>query len=176
MTKLGRKLLSVVCVAVTGVLAGCGSTQAAIPKKFCEVPVRESALSPLLPSGSSIKQNYAAGEARPGTGCTLSVDGHQILFADINRWDRAPEPTDWNTVGTQYKYVAQRKVSFPGYAAIGSEEAIVQATCNTRTAYMSVTIYFRGSRVEESPAGYKKLLRFVDDFVPGVTKKFDCTK
>ena len=176
MAKLKRGTVVLVCVAVLGASTGCGSTPPEIPDGFCHVPVKKSALSPLIPNGDSTKQEFTAAQARPGAFCTLHVDSHQVLFAEIARWDRASEPVDWNKVGSPYKYAAKREVSFPGYASIGSGNAIVEATCSTRTGYMSFDIYFRGDRVEETSNGYKKLLQFVNDFVPGATKKFDCTK
>lgn len=41
---------------------------------------------------------------------------------------------------------------------------------------MSFAVYFSGDRVEDTPLGYKKLLRFINDFVPRETDKFGCTK
>ncbi|SFY50751.1 hypothetical protein STEPF1_04006 [Streptomyces sp. F-1] len=103
------------------------------------------------------------------------MDGRGVLSVSVLRWDRAPEPTDWGKVGSPYKYAAQRKVAFAGYASIGSDHAVVQATCNTRNAYMSVEVDFWGDRVENTPTGYKKLQRFLNSFVPEETKKFGCT-
>ncbi|WP_371645623.1 hypothetical protein [Streptomyces mirabilis] len=176
MTKLRRKTAAVLSTAVLGAGAGCSSAHATVPAEFCKVSVEKDSLAPLIPNGSSIKQKYTAAEAQPGASCTLRVDGHQVLFVDIVRWDRAPDPVDWNKVGSPYKHAAQRPVSFPGYASIGSDHAIIQAKCNTHTAYMSFAVYFSGDRVEDTPLGYKKLLRFINDFVPRETDKFGCTK
>ncbi|MGW4319486.1 hypothetical protein ACWEMW_09855 [Streptomyces sp. NPDC004684] len=123
-----------------------------------------------------MKQTYTASEVQPGAGCALSAGGHRVLYVDIARWDRALDPADWRADGAPYENAAERAVSFPGQAAIGSNGATVQATCTTRTAYMTFGVYFFGDRVENTPTGYKKLQRFLDDFVPKETKKFGCTK
>ncbi|MBJ7002726.1 hypothetical protein ACFYOR_34420 [Streptomyces griseofuscus] len=176
MAKSRRTAQLALCGVFVLVMTGCSKTQPGIPDSFCHVPVNHSALSPLVPNGDSLKQKYTPFESHPGAQCDLSVDGRGVLSVAVNRWDRAPDPTDWNKVGTPYKYAAQRKVAFPGHASIGSDRAVVEATCNTRTAYVSVVVDFWGDRVEDTPTGYKKLLRFVNDFVPRETKKFGCTK
>lgn len=165
-----------VLTAMVGTVAGCGNGQPAIPEEFCRVPVGKSSLQPLIPNGDSIKQKYVAAQSKPGAFCHLYVDGHQVLFVTMMRWDRVPEPTDWSKVGARYKYAAQREVAFPGHASIGSHHAIVQATCDKRTAYMSFVVDFSGDRVEGTAGGYKKLQRFINDFVPRETQKFDCTR
>jgi hypothetical protein len=164
------------CVVVMGAVAGCSSTHATIPAEFCKVPVSKESMAPLIPDGGSVKQTYTATEAQPGAACALSVDGHRVLYVDITRWDRAPDPVNWQAIGSPYKYAAERAVSFPGHATIGSDRAVVQATCTSRTAYMSFAVYFWGDRVDKTPDGYKKLQRFVNDFVPKQTEKFGCTK
>ncbi|MER6067563.1 hypothetical protein ABT187_01645 [Streptomyces sp. NPDC001817] len=164
----------ILSVTVMGTAAACSEKSIAIPDDFCRVPVQT--LSPLVPDGDSLKQDYTALEARPGAACNLWVDSHNVLSANVTLWDRAPDPTNWNEVGNQYKYVAQRKVAFAGHAAIGSDHAMVEATCSTHTGYLSVSLSLSGDRVEDTPTGYKKLQRFIDDFVPKETKKFDCTK
>ncbi|WP_190181488.1 hypothetical protein [Streptomyces naganishii] len=166
-------MVAIICASVMGTATACSKKSLAIPDNFCHVPVQT--LSPLVPDGDSLKQDYRALEATPGAACNLWVDGHNILYADVTLSTRAPEPTNWNKVGTQYKHVAQRKVAFPGHAAIGSDHAIVEATCSKNTGYLTVSLYFFGDRVDDTPTGYKKLLRFVDDFVPKQTKKFGCT-
>lgn len=174
MAKLARGMAVLVCMSVAGLAAGCSKDRPTVPEKFCHAPVKKSSLEPLLPNGDSVDQRYAENQAQPGASCTLRVDGHQVLYVEVVRWDRAPEPVDWNRVGSPYKNAAKRDVSFAGYASIGSENAIVRATCNKRNAYMSFDIYFRGDRVDGTPSGYKKLLNFVNDFVPQEAKKFDC--
>lgn len=164
------------CTAAMGAVAGCStSTQATVPADFCKVPVSKAALSPLMPHNGSVKQTYYAFEGQPGAGCTLSVGGHKVLYIDIQRYDRAPDPADWKPKATPHKYAAERAVSFPGHAAIGSDGAVVRATCTSGNAYMVFGVYFFGDRVENTPTGYKKLQRFVNDFVPRETKKFHCT-
>ncbi|MEU4931072.1 hypothetical protein AB0G54_31985 [Streptomyces yokosukanensis] len=165
---------ALLCSAVMAAAAGC-STHATVPADFCKVPVSKAALSPLIPHDGSVKQTYTTLETQPGAGCTLSADGHRVLYVDIMRSDRTPDPVDWKTVGTPYKYAVERAVSFPGHAVIGSDHAVVQATCTSRTAYMSFAVYFFGDRVENTTTGYKKLQRFVNEFVPRETKKFHCT-
>lgn len=172
-----RRVAALLCSAVMGAAVGCSSNkQAAVPDEFCKVPVRNSSLASLIPNGDSVKQKYTAAQSRPGAFCTLSVDGHRILFVETMRWDRAPDPVDWTKVGSPYKHAAEREVSFPGHASIGSDQAIAQATCSTRTAYMTFDLSFSGDRVEDTSTGYKKLQRFINDFVPRETAKFGCTK
>ncbi|WP_225835958.1 hypothetical protein [Streptomyces sp. NK08204] len=163
------------CTVAMAALAGCGDTHAAVPAEFCKVPVPKAALSPLIPRGESAKQTYVATEAQPGAACALSADGHRVLYVDVMLWDRGPDPVNWKTVGAPYKYAAERPVSFPGHASIGSDHAVVQASCTSRTAYMSFAVYLFGDRVENTPTGYKKLQRFIDALVPRETKKFGCT-
>ncbi|WP_329572492.1 hypothetical protein [Streptomyces sp. NBC_01361] len=40
---------------------------------------------------------------------------------------------------------------------------------------MTFNVQFAGDRVADSSSGYKKLQRFLDDFVPAVTEKVECT-
>ncbi|MFJ5034492.1 hypothetical protein ACIQB5_42060 [Streptomyces sp. NPDC088560] len=175
MVKAWRTVPLAFCGTVVLTVAGCSKTQPSIPDNFCHVPVNNSALASLVPDGDSLEQKYTPFESHPGAQCDLSVDGRGVLSVAVNRWDRAPDPTDWSKVGSPYKYAAQRKVAFPGHASIGSDRAVVEATCNTKTAYVSVVVDFWGDRVENTPTGYKKLQRFVNDFVPRETKKLDCT-
>lgn len=174
--KTRQVVTSALCGAMVVAVAGCGKQQPDVPSDFCHVPVGSSALSPLVPDGDTLKQRYTPFRSNPGAQCDLSVDGRGVLSVSVMRWDRAPEPTDWNKVGSPYKYAAQRKVAFAGHASIGSDHAVVQATCTTRTAYMSFEADFWGDRVENTPTGYKKLQRFLEDLVPKETKKFGCTK
>ncbi|MFE3634339.1 hypothetical protein [Streptomyces sp. NPDC059168] len=176
MANLMRGAAALLCVSVAGLIAGCSKSQPAIPEEFCRVPVKKSALEPLIPNGDSVNQKYRENEAQTGASCTLHVDSHQVLFVEMVRWDRLPESVNWSKVGSPYKHAAKREVSFPGHASIGSENAIVQATCDKRTAYMTFDMYLRGDRVDDTPKGYKKLQSFVNDFVPRETKKFGCTK
>ncbi|MFB8177730.1 hypothetical protein ACFC8N_17040 [Streptomyces sp. NPDC055966] len=169
-----RKVAALLCGTVMAAAAGC-STHATVPADFCKVPVPKAALSPLIPDNGSVKQTYTALEAQQGAGCALSVGGHRVLYVDIMRWDRAPDPADWSGADAPFEYAAERSVPFPGHAAIGSNGATVRATCTSRTAYMTFGVYFFGDRVENTPTGYKKLQRFVNDFVPRETKKFHCT-
>ncbi|UWE13346.1 hypothetical protein [Actinacidiphila bryophytorum] len=74
-----------------------------------------------------------------------------------------------------FAYAAERPVPFPGHAVTGSNRASIQATCVSSESYISFAIYFSRDRVENTPTGYRKLLRFVNDFVPKETKKFNCT-
>ncbi|KOV62411.1 hypothetical protein ADK64_24035 [Streptomyces sp. MMG1121] len=169
--------MALMCTAVLAAAAGCSSsTHATVPTEFCKVPVPKEALSPLIPKDGPVKQTYAALEGQPGAACALSADGHRVLYVDITSWDRAPDPVNWKTEGSTYKFAAERAVSFPGHAAIGSDGAVVQANCTSRNAYMMFGVYFFGDRVENTPTGYKKLQRFVDALVPKETKKFGCTK
>ncbi|MFF1835327.1 hypothetical protein ACFVXE_14120 [Streptomyces sp. NPDC058231] len=174
MKKLKHWAVALACVATMGTASGCGSSLS-VPDKFCQVPVKRSALSPLVPEGDALAQKYSESQAQPGAACILSVDDHQVLSVNLLRWDHAPDPVNWKAVASPYKHAAKRDVSFPGGAVIGSDQAVVQANCDSPSAYMSFTFFFRGARVEESAGGYKKLQHFIDDFVPRETKKFDCT-
>ncbi|MER6027920.1 hypothetical protein [Streptomyces sp. NPDC001851] len=167
-------VVALLCGVVMAAAAGC-STHATVPADFCKVPVSKAALSPLIPDNGSVKQTYTALEAQQGAGCALSAGGNRVLFVAITRVDRAPDPADWSAADPPFKNAAERAVSFPGHAAIGSNGATVLATCTSRTAYMTFGIDFFGDRVENTPTGYKKLQRFVNDFVPRETKKFHCT-
>ncbi|MFF9407351.1 hypothetical protein ACF1B0_17770 [Streptomyces anandii] len=166
-------MAAILSVAVMATAAACNKKSLAVPDEFCRVSVKN--LSPLVPDGDSLKQDYTALQARPGAACNLWVDNHNILSVNLMLFDGAPEPTNWDDVGKQYKYMAQRKVVFAGHAAIGSDHAIVEATCSTRTGYLSVSLDFSGGRVENTQTGYQPLQRFLDDFVPKETKKFGCT-
>ncbi|SOD82735.1 hypothetical protein [Streptomyces sp. Ag109_G2-15] len=137
MKKSGRMVTALLCTALMAAAAGCSSTRATVPAEFCKVPVPKGVLSPLIPKNGSVKQTYTATQAQPGAACALSVDGHRVLYVDITRWDRAPDPVNWKTVRSSYKYAAERDVSFPGHASIGSDRAVVQANCTSQNAYMS---------------------------------------
>ncbi|MEV6838642.1 hypothetical protein AB0N17_29710 [Streptomyces sp. NPDC051133] len=165
---------ALLCGIVMAAAVGC-STRATVPADFCKVSVPKRALSPLIPDNGSVKQTYTALEGQQGAGCALSAGGNRVLFVAITRWDRTPDPADWKASAAPYKYAAERAVSFPGHAAIGSNGAVVRATCTSRTAYMSFGVDFFGDRVENTPTGYKKLQSFVNEFVPRETKKFHCT-
>jgi hypothetical protein len=41
---------------------------------------------------------------------------------------------------------------------------------------MTFDLSFSGDRVEDTSTGYKKLQRFINDFVPRETAKFGCTR
>lgn len=155
--------------------AGC-SNSIAVPKEFCGVPVESESLSPLLPDEGKLKGWHADMESRPGIFCNISVDRTVILYASVQYYDRPPEPVDWKAVASRNEQAAKRGLAFPGEGIVGSKAAIIVAKCNTPTAYMDVTVDFNGSRVEDSPEGYKKLQRFIEDFVPRETKKYGCTK
>ncbi|MFE3181617.1 hypothetical protein ACFXKR_12155 [Streptomyces violascens] len=172
-----RAVAALWCSAAMAAAAGCsGSTHAAVPAEFCKVPVSKTALSPLIPDNGSVKQTYDATEGQPGAGCALSAGGHRVLFVAITLSDRAPDPAGWKASAAPYKYAAERAVSFPGHAAIGSDGAVVQATCTSRTGYMTFGVDFFGDRVENTPTGYEKLQPFIDDFVAKETKRFGCAK
>lgn len=174
-----RAAAAAVCAAVLAAAAGCsGSPRAVVPEKFCEVPVSEAALAPLLPEHGKVSQTYGGGKNPPGAGCALTVGGRQALAASFGRTDHAPDPVDWSKGGELWgwaPYAEERPVSFPGHAVIGPDRAEVRAYCTSPTSYMGFEIDLLGEKVEDTPTGYKKLLRFVNDFVPNATKKFGCT-
>ncbi|MFI2432036.1 hypothetical protein [Streptomyces sp. NPDC018693] len=175
MSKFNRISAIALCVTTVLATASCGSSTLSIPDEFCRTPTEKSALSPLIPEGENLQQKYKETQARTGAFCTLKVDGHQVLFITIQKYDRKPDPVDWEIVASTYKNAAKRKVSFAGGAVIGSDRGVVQATCDSTSTYMSFAIDFRGDRVEDSAQGYKKLQRFIDDFVPRQTKRYECT-
>ncbi|OIK25889.1 hypothetical protein [Streptomyces malaysiense] len=170
-----RLAAALLCTAVMAVTAGC-STPATVPADFCKVPVSKTALAPLIPHDGPVRQTYYATEGQPGAGCALSAGGHRVLFVAFATWDHDPDPGAWKGSAAPYKYAAERPVSFPGRAAIGSNGASVRALCTSPDTYMTFGIYFFGDRVENTPNGYKKLRPFIDDFVPKETKKFGCTR
>ncbi|MFI1534390.1 hypothetical protein [Streptomyces anandii] len=173
MMRLRVAVAVILSATVMATAAACSKKSLAIPDEFCRVSVNN--LAPLVPDGDSAKQDFTALEARPGAACNLWVDNHNVLSVNVMLLDGASDVSNWNDVGTQYKHMAQRKVTFAGHAAIGSDHAIVEATCTARAGYLSVSLDFSGDRVENTPTGYKKLQRFLDDFVPKETKKFGCT-
>ncbi|WP_432584611.1 hypothetical protein ABVG11_00815 [Streptomyces sp. HD1123-B1] len=177
MKKNRSGLAVLVCAVMMLAASGCRDQGLAVPQKFCHAPVKKSSLSPLLPDGESLKLTYSASGGGPAY-CDVQVDGHLILSAMVARWDRKPGPATGEEVGSPHEDAAKREVSFPGYASFGSSIAIVRAKCDSASAsrYVSVVLDFYGERVDESPTGYKKLLRFVNDLVPGLTKNFHCTK
>ncbi|MFF0969854.1 hypothetical protein ACWDQO_26855 [Streptomyces sp. NPDC003703] len=177
MKKLHPTAAAVVCAGLLGAAAGCSDTKLAVPDDFCQTSVDHSALSPLLPGSGEVKQTHEDFESpRAGSACTLKVDGHLVLSVNALRSDGKPGPRDWKKVADTYRYAAERDVSFPGTAVIGSDRAVIEALCTKRSAYMSFAVYLYGDRVENTTTGYKKLQRFLDDFVPQVTKRFECTK
>ena len=154
---------------------GCAGKDLAIPERFCEVPVAESALSPLVPEGEDLEVEYNELKAQSGAACSLTVDNQSVLAVNLQYWDRPPDPVNWKAVASTSKNAKKRGVSFMGDAVIGSDHAVVQAKCDSPKAYMSFVFHFRGDRVEDAPGGFRKLQRFIDDFVPAETKRFKCT-
>ncbi|MBO1334126.1 hypothetical protein [Streptomyces sp. VRA16 Mangrove soil] len=155
--------------------AGCSSEDLAIPNELCKIPVSKSALSPLLPSGDELQQSYETLQSQTGATCLVKVDGKVVISATILKYEKKPEPVDWPAVAKKYGNAATRDMPFPGAGVIGSDRAIVEAHCDKGSSYMDFNIRLSGEGIDESPKGYKKLQRFVNDFVPAQTKKFGCT-
>ncbi|WP_438292525.1 hypothetical protein [Streptomyces sp. HUAS TT7] len=164
-----RILLAVLMLAL--VATGC-STSIDIPKTFCDVPVRSDSLSPLLPSEGEVRASK--GELRD-TICDLSVGGIQTLSIRIAKIDKQLPPEDWTNAMAEYTRGARRTTTFPSTAVIGGNGALITANCGSPSAYVLFDVYFTGEQVEDSEAGVKKLQRFLEDFVPNVTKKLGCT-
>lgn len=177
MTAGPRRTALLLCAAALTTATACSGSnpRATVPEEFCKVPASKTALSPLIPDRGPVRQTYDAYASMGGAGCTLTAGGKQVLFVVIARWDHAPDPGDWKEYDERYKYAVERPVSFPGRAVIGSDRALVQATCASPKSYISFNVSFSGDRVEDSAIGFEKLLRFVNDFVPQETKKFNCT-
>ncbi|WP_188273900.1 hypothetical protein [Streptomyces sp. CBMA152] len=155
--------------------AGC-SKAVDVPGEFCGVTVSKQSLSPLLPHSGNLKEEEFDLPSHPGATCGINIGGTRILTGTVQYFDRAPEPVDWNRVASRYKQGRKRQLLFPGEGVIGSRSASIEAKCTSAAAYVDVTVHFNGSRVDDSPEGYKKLQRFIEDFVPSATKKYGCTK
>lgn len=174
MTGLPRRAAALLCTTAVATVAACSSSpRAVVPEEFCEVPMPKASLAPLIPDHGPVRQTYDAYKGWGGAGCTLTAGGKQIIFVVIAHWNHAPAPESWQDYDERYAYAVKRPVDFPGRAVVGSDHALVQATC-TSSSYLSLDISFSGERVENSSIGYEKLLRFVNSLVPQVTEKF-CT-
>ncbi|MFG3366008.1 hypothetical protein ACIPWY_18045 [Streptomyces sp. NPDC090032] len=173
MESMRRLAAATLCVAVGMGAAGCGKSLA-VPKDFCGVPARETTLAPLLPEGEHLK-NWQAEPPGAYADCSLQVDGTQILDVTVRRIEDQLAPEDWRAATKRFSQAAGRNMNFPGTAVIGSDGALVSADCGTPSSYLTFSISFHGDRVEHSGTGYKKLQRFLDEFVPAVTKKVECT-
>ncbi|MFD3474519.1 hypothetical protein [Streptomyces sp. NPDC058695] len=167
-----RSALFLAALAMT--TTGCGSGYA-VPETFCDAAVQKDDLSPLLPEGENLKNKRVKARSKPGAFCSLSVDGTRILYVAYQHDDAPLLPENRRAVIQRLERAAARNVSFPGQAVIGSNGAEVSAKCGDPTPYLTFNVQFAGDRVEDSSSGYKKLQRFLDDFVPAVTKKVECT-
>ncbi|MER7001275.1 hypothetical protein [Streptomyces sp. NPDC000410] len=136
----------------------------------------KESFSPLLPDGETLEEKHSEFRSRLGAACSVSVDGRKALSVNLLVWDRPADPVDWESLASQHPNAAKREVAFPGDAVIGSDYAVLQAKCDSSPSYMSFVFYFRGDRVEDTPEGYEKLQRFINEFVPPATKRFGCTK
>ena len=175
MTGSRRRAAALPAVVVLAAATGCtvGSHER-IPGEICEIPVSKAALAPLIPEDGKIRQTHHTFTDGSGGDCRLSADRRFVLVMDIVRWDNVV-PKNVGGFSKTVHYAAERPVSFPDYAIVGSNGAQTRTTCTSGKTSMTVEIDFLGDRVENTPTGYKKLLRFVDEFVPQVTKKFGCT-
>jgi hypothetical protein len=167
-----RGAAAAACAAGLLAAAGCsGGNEASVPDGFCEVPVARSALAPLVPEHGKVAQTYAGGKAEGYGACHLTSAGKAVLVVNFYTPGNAPDPDGWKKPGD----TAERPVSFLGHADITGDSAVVRADCVSPDKYMTFVISASGERVDRSPTGYRKLQRFVDDFVPKVTEKFGCT-
>jgi len=162
---------------IAATATGCSDSKLAVPSKFCEVPVHEASLSPLLPESGSLEQTRKEfRSSRTGGTCFIKVDDRVILNVIFELAEGAPQDQfDWKQFEAHYKHAAKRDVAFPGEAVIGADGAVVHAMCDKQSAYMSFVFYFRGDRVDNTPNGYRKLQRFIEDFVPLETSRYRCT-
>ncbi|MFI9777626.1 hypothetical protein ACIHCV_23430 [Streptomyces sp. NPDC051956] len=167
-----RSALFLVALALTATGCGSGFT---VPETFCDAVVKKDDLSPLLPEGEKLKNKRMKARSKPGAFCSLSVDGTRILYVAYQHDDAPLLPENRRAVIQRLERAATRKVSFPGEAIIGSNGAEVSAKCIDPTPYLTFDVQFAGERVEDSSSGYKKLQRFLDDFVPAVTEHLECT-
>ena len=73
--KTARAVVAASVVALTSALAGCsgGGRTYAVPDKVCGVPVKKSALSPLLPDGKKVWEKPAR-SVDSNRGCDVVVD------------------------------------------------------------------------------------------------------
>ncbi|MEU7022115.1 hypothetical protein ABZ990_15825 [Streptomyces sp. NPDC046203] len=163
-------------IAVLALLASaCGKNDLAAPKELCEVPVKEAAISPLIPQGEKLKTwDPEPVDADPAY-CDITVDGIRVLDITVRLSDRGLNPEDWEYAKSEYKLGALRKIPFTGTAVIGSNGALVTAKCDSPVKYVHFVILFKGDRVEDSQAGVEKFQNFVEDFVTGTKKKIGCT-
>lgn len=161
-------------LVLASAISGCGG-KAAVPGEFCGVPVQKESLARLLPDGESLKNWHADLQAVPGMACSISIDGTRILYTSVQQYSHAPEPLD-PKLDLNYRNGKKRQVSFRGEAFIGSDGSVVAATCDDPNSYLSVVVKLAGSRVEDTPDGYKKIQPFIEDLVPREAKKYGCTK
>ncbi|GAA1278490.1 hypothetical protein GCM10009646_76790 [Streptomyces aureus] len=164
------------CVATAAMTTACSSEGTDVPGKFCGALVKKSALSPLLPDGDEVKTQQDGSAATEIT-CSLNVDGTRVLNSTIRTLDGPLAPEDWDTALSKYKNAKKRHVSFPGTAVIGADGARITAKCQDAAPSDSLlfNIDLFGSQVENSQAGATKLQKFLEDYVPAMTKQLDCT-
>ncbi|MFC0599531.1 hypothetical protein [Streptomyces palmae] len=117
-------------------------------------------------------------ETLPGAFCNIVIDGKRILFVEIHYVEnpRDLDLKDLNRPPEGFENAAMRKPPLPGKAAVGSNGGVVWVKCDEPGALFTLSMYFGGDEVEDSPEGYKKLQRFLDEFTPKVAKKYGCTK
>ncbi|MEU0340211.1 hypothetical protein ABZ092_14815 [Streptomyces bobili] len=174
--KLVRQVMAALLAATTtAAAAGCANKGLDVPSTFCGAPVKQSALSPLLPDGDDLKSQQT--EPAPSEiDCSLHIDGVQVLDTLIRRIDEPLSPEDWTTALSKYDKASKRSVSFPGTAVIGSDGARVTAKCEGgESNFLLFNITFDGNRVENSQAGVVKLQHFLEDYVPAMAQRLDCT-
>lgn len=167
-----RPLLGLAALAILA--SGCSKNEIAIPREICGVPVKSSALSPLIPDGEELKKNEPFPIDSDPAYCDIYVDGTHVLNITVRMVDEEPRMEDWKDANAKYALGAPRKIPFAGSAVIGSDGALVNAECGSPANYVLLDVRFKGDRVERSEAGVQKLQRFIEDFTPGVRKKIGC--
>ncbi|MCX4641784.1 hypothetical protein [Streptomyces sp. NBC_01446] len=164
------------CVAIAAMATACSSKELDVPGKFCGAPLKKSTLSALLPDGDEVKTQQD-GSAATEIVCSLNVAGSRVLNSTIRTLDGPLASEDWDTALSKYKNAKKREVSFPGAAVIGADGARITAKCQNAAPSDSLlfNIDLFGSQVENSEAGAAKLQKFLQDYVPAMTKQLDCT-
>ncbi|MFE9412557.1 hypothetical protein ACFYN0_27750 [Streptomyces sp. NPDC006704] len=143
------------------------------------MPVKKESLAPLLPDGEKLTNERHDLQAVPGLSCNLDVDGTRILYASVQFYkDRLPAPPAPPPDGyvSNYKYGADRAINFRGEEFLGSDGGVINVICDDAKSYLNVVVRLSRSRMDDTPDGYKKLLPFVEDFVPSEGRKYRCTK
>ncbi|MER0447316.1 hypothetical protein ABR738_22665 [Streptomyces sp. Edi4] len=158
-------------------VGGCATKGVVVPTEFCGVPVKGESLKPFLPNDGSLKNWSAAFQATAGMSCSISVDKKHVLSANVQYFkDRVPEPVDLTVLRVNVKNAGKITATFPGETYVGTNGALVYASCDVPNSYLSVSVDATGSPVEHAPDNLRKIQVFVEDLVPREARKYGCTK